>query len=458
VLAANVLAAAAIFGWRAFSRPPYGALAVVFTLPHQKTAGTEGALARYALTDIFTALAVAGTNVALARGRDQGWRDLRIPTQFLFGIALFLPVVGISFFVTETPARSIVETFAYLVNMTLAALLVFHIRTRRQLERCLDVWERVVLKIRTGMMPPAGARRPEREVLDSFASALESRLDQAALANPNPGAPSLSRLNRTEYANAVRDLLELDVDVTTLLPGDESSHGFDNIADALSVSPALASGYVSAAMKISRLAVGDRTMLPVVTQYTAGGLEQDSHVDGLPLGTRGGMLDEHTFPLDGEYEFAVGGDEFTIDGERVDVRNPRNFRLPIGAGPHRLGTFIVDERRPDGVDELWSVAGGRGRAPSITINGPFNPTRAGELPSRRRIFVCSPQSPGEEQECATQIVASLATVRNADRIAVIDAGRVVEIGTHDELSLRPDGLYRHLSSLQFGQTVASESG
>jgi hypothetical protein len=270
------------------------------------------------------------------------------------------------------------------------------------------VWERVVLKIRTGMMPPAGARRPEREVLDSFASALESRLDQAALANPNPGTPSLSRFNRTEYANAVRDLLELDIDVTTLLPGDESSHGFDNIADALSVSPALASGYVSAAMKISRLAVGDRTMLPAVTQYTAAGLEQDSHVDGLPLGTRGGMLVEHTFPLDGDYEFAASGNGFTIDGVRVDVGDPRNFRLPIGAGPHRLGTFIVDERIPDGVDQLWSVSGGRGRAPSITINGPFNPTGAGELPSRRRIFVCSPRSADEERACATRIVGSLA--------------------------------------------------
>src|SRR5215472_13582346 len=169
-------------------------------------------------------------------------------------------------------------------------------------------WEKVVRKIRTGMMPPSGARRPERAVLDSFASDLESRLDRAGVPGANLDAPTLHRLNRTEYANAIRDLLALDVDVTTLLPADASSEGFDNIADALGVSPSLIESYVSAAMKISRRAVGDRTLTPSQVTYPApGGLVQDKHIEGLPLGTRGGLLIQHPFPLDAEYEFSVTG-------------------------------------------------------------------------------------------------------------------------------------------------------
>jgi hypothetical protein len=298
-----------------------------------------------------------------------------------------------------------------------------------------QAWERVVRKLRTGMMPPVGARRPDRAVLDSFASELETRLDQAADLAPNPGAPALARLNRTEYANAVRDLLDLEIDVTTLLPGDESSQGFDNIAEALSVSPALAQGYVSSAMKISRLAVGDRAMLPSQIRYGVAGLEQDGHIDGLPLGTRGGMLIEHTFPLDGEYDFSVGGNNFTLDSEKIEVQNFRNFRLSVTAGPHTMGAFLVDQRRPAGVDDLWSVARrGRGGAPGITITGPFNATGPGDLPSRRRIFVCFPESAGqnpdaagrdprvadqEELSCARQIIGTLA--RRAFRRSVEDA-------------------------------------
>src|SRR5262249_10164616 len=154
--------------------------------------------------------------------------------------------------------------------------------------------------------PPAGALRPERAVLDALASALESRLDEAAGPLAGLQTPALHRLNRTEYANAIRDLLALDVDATTLLPSDASSEGFDNIADALAVSPSLVQGYVSAAMKVSRRAVGDRTAAPSQTTYTVpGGLSQDRHVEGLPLGTRGGLLVRHTFPLDAEYEFHV---------------------------------------------------------------------------------------------------------------------------------------------------------
>jgi Protein of unknown function (DUF1592)/Protein of unknown function (DUF1588)/Protein of unknown function (DUF1587)/Protein of unknown function (DUF1585)/Protein of unknown function (DUF1595) len=276
-------------------------------------------------------------------------------------------------------------------------------------------WEKVVRKIRTGMMPPSGARRPERAMLDAFASDLETRLDRAAAAEPsasNPGAPALHRLNRTEYANVIRDLLALDVDVKTLLPPDDSSEGFDNIADALGVSPSLIQGYVSAAMKISRRAVGDRSLIPSQVTYTAAsGLSQDRHIEGLPLGTRGGFLARHTFPLDAEYEFTVSGGgpgpgggggaalDVTIDGEKVAAGNPRNFKMPIKAGPHVVGVALVDRVRAAGVDDAYSdfrnnavfvVPGG---VQSVVITGPLNPTGTGETPSRRRIFVCHPDAP-----------------------------------------------------------------
>src|SRR5437867_660461 len=220
------------------------------------------------------------------------------------------------------------------------------------------VWEKVVRKIKTGMMPPSGARRPARDVLDAFAAELETRLDRAARLNPNPGGPALHRLNRSEYANVIRDLLALDVDVTTLLPADDATEGFDNIADALGTSPSLIQGYVSAAMKISRRAVGDRTPVPTQITYTApSGLSQDRHIEGLPLGTRGGMLIHHTFPMDAEYDFSIGSGlgppggaggaaiDVTIDGEKVAVINPRNFRLAVKAGPHTIGVALVDRQR-----------------------------------------------------------------------------------------------------------------
>src|SRR3989440_231530 len=221
-------------------------------------------------------------------------------------------------------------------------------------------WEKVVRKIRTGMMPPSGARRPERPALDGFAADLEARLDRAVPSGANLDAPALHRLNRSEYANAIRDLLALDVDASTLLPADSSSDGFDNIADALSISPSLIESYVSAAMKISRRAVGDRTLTPTQITYAApGGLVQDKHIEGLPLGTRGGLLVRHTFPLDAEYEFSVTGGfggpggggaggatiDVTMDGEQLKPANVRSFRIPVTAGPHTIGASLVDRVR-----------------------------------------------------------------------------------------------------------------
>jgi hypothetical protein len=298
-------------------------------------------------------------------------------------------------------------------------------------------WEKAVRKVKTGMMPPSGLPRPPRERLDAFAAAMEARLDAAVDPKASLDTPALHRLNRNEYANAIRDLLDVEVDVTPLLPADGSSEGFDNIAEALSVSPALIQGYVSAAMKISRLAVGDRTMAPSQVVYAAPpGLSHERHIEGLPLGTRGGMLVRHTFPLDAEYEFtiggggpgggaAAGGPDVTIDGARVTAPNTRRFRIPVTAGPHTIGVAVLDRQRGAGVDDAYAdfraanngfnVAGG---VANVAIMGPFNPTGTGDTPSRRKIFTCHPAGPASakgsgaagpaEETCARSILSRLA--------------------------------------------------
>ena len=288
-------------------------------------------------------------------------------------------------------------------------------------------WEEAIRKLQTGMMPPPGRPRPPRALLDGLAGELATRLDAAAAARPFPGVDSLHRLNRTEYANAIHDLLAFDVDASSLLPADDAAEGFDNIADVLSVSPTLIQSYISAAMKISRLAVGDRTIAPTLAKYTApSGRSQDGHIEGLPLGTRGGVLVTHTFPLDAEYEFriragrgglslGVSGDgpplvDVTIDGEQVKVADPSKFRIRVKAGPRVIGVAIVDTHHLTGADELYAKA--LARPPSIdnvTINGPYDPTGTGETPSRRAILVCSPKDPQQEEPCARQILTRLAS-------------------------------------------------
>ena len=315
-----------------------------------------------------------------------------------------------------------------------------------------ETWEKVVRKIKTGMMPPAGARRPDRVELDAFASRVAGRLDAAATPALALSTPALHRMNRSEYANAIRDLLALEIDVTPLLPGDGSSEGFDNLAEALSASPSLIQGYVSAAMKISRMAVGDRSIAPAQAVYAAPlRLAQDRHIDGLPVGTRGGLRLRHTFPLDAEYEFAIAGNapgggglgalDVTIDGQPLTVDNPRKFRIPVTAGPHTVTVAIVDRERSAGVDEAYSdfraSNGGfitPGGVQNVTILGPFNPTGPGDTPSRRRIFTCrpalsersesnGPTSAATERACARTILTTLA--RRAYRGVVTEA----DIGT-----------------------------
>ena len=306
--------------------------------------------------------------------------------------------------------------------------------------RDAPTWEKVVRKVRTGMMPPVGAPRPDRATLDRLAGAIEQTIDRAAAAAPNPGAPALHRMNRTEYGNAVRDLLDLPIDAAALLPGDDSSEGFDNMASVLSVSPALMQAYVSAAAQISRLAIGDPTISAGVTTYfPPRGMSQAWHREGLPLGTRGGLVVQHVFPLDAEYELRVGRAggglfglqpvgtadpvEVTLNGERVrlidgNTRGP--VRLKVPAGPHTIGVAVVRRSNARGVDDLYAELANTGGVNSLAINGPLNPTGPGDTPSRRKIFVCRP-APAEEIACARQILSTLATRAYRRPVAEKDA-------------------------------------
>ncbi|MBI4475343.1 MAG: DUF1592 domain-containing protein [Acidobacteria bacterium] len=300
-----------------------------------------------------------------------------------------------------------------------------------------DTWEKVVRKLRTGMMPPANAPRPTRTAIDEFASALEMRLDRAAAVSPNPGATALHRLNRAEYANAIRDLLAIEVDVATLLPADDSAEGFDNIADVLRGSPTLIQAYLSAAMKITRRAVGDLEALPGRTTYRGSGQSE-----GLPAGTQGGTFVRHSFPLDAEYEITIstaggarGGRGATIprapdvvvmfDGATLPVSNTRRFRIPVQAGVHTIGASLVPRDNSAGVDEIYSIpSGGPFLVSSVVIEGPYNAAGVGDTPARKRIFICHPAQSSEELSCAKKILSEIA--RRAFRKPVAENDASIE--------------------------------
>jgi hypothetical protein len=279
-------------------------------------------------------------------------------------------------------------------------------------------WEKVVLKLRAGMMPPPGEERPTQRDTLAVVRLLETSLD--AKAATHAAAPALHRLNRSEYANAIRDMLDLQVNVDDLLPVDDASEGFDNVASGLGISPALIQGYTTAAMKLSRLAVGDLTATETTAIYQSPEtLVQDRHLEGLPLGSRGGMRISHYFPLDAEYHFSVRGGfalarnpstqvDVALDGQRIQVSNLRDFRLPVKAGEHVLTAAIFDLRRQAGVNDIYSMYKVEGAIDSVEIGGPFNATGPGDTPSRRRIFSCHPQSAAEEQDCAQRIVVDIA--------------------------------------------------
>jgi mono/diheme cytochrome c family protein len=334
-----------------------------------------------------------------------------------------------------------------------------------------EVWEKVVRKLRGSAMPPAGAPRPEKAAHDGLVAWLEAHLDGAAAANTPPRRPLVHRLNRMEYTNAIRDLLDLEIDGRALLPADEYNYGFDDIADALSVTPGLLDRYMVVAHKISRLAVGDPT-LPVtrekyaVSQY----LVQDNRVsDELPFMSRGGAAIHHYFPLDGEYvvtirlrraqqsgiieglnkreqlDVSVDGARislFNVGGECVGSTEPKcvkvflhlptseydrtadaglHVRFPAKAGSRLVSVAFANgytvpegagpERQPQGNSPIMSVA-------NVDIEGPFNVTGPGDTPSRRKIFVCQPTGAASEEPCAKKILATLA--RRAYRRPVTD--------------------------------------
>jgi mono/diheme cytochrome c family protein len=302
-------------------------------------------------------------------------------------------------------------------------------------ERHVEIWEKVLTKVRTGMMPPESAPKPPSTARASFAAALEAQLDRVALARPDPGSPALHRLNRAEYANAVRDLLAVDIDVTAMLPPDDSAAGFDNNADVLGVSPAHIEAYASAAAKISRIAVGDMSIgLDRVTYRAPSDLAQDVHLDGQPLGTRGGLIVRHQFPLDAEYDLEIGGaggggrlgaargappraggpggtdDRYvTIDGERITLAGRGATRLKVTAGPHTITAATAIRSRVTGVDTIFNAPTRTGGISQLTIVGPFNPAGPGKSPSRALVMTCTPTSPADETGCARTILNALAS-------------------------------------------------
>ena len=320
-----------------------------------------------------------------------------------------------------------------------------------------ETWEMVIRKLRVGAMPPSGMPKPSAPEVSALLSSLESSLDKAYAANPNPGRATLHRLNRTEYANSVRDLLALDVDASTLLPPDDESYGFDNNADVLGVSPSLLERYVSASRKVSRLAVGDPTQGAGAQTFRARpDLSQDKRVEGLPLGTRGGLLMHYNFPLDGKYVVKVvlarntvdvirGLEEahqleILVDGARVFlasvggtsdtealVKNPAEARMmiesrlqariPVKAGPRTVAvTFLQKNAAEDDyilepflrttLDPVNEA--GLPHIDQVVIAGPYNATGPGDTPSRRKIFACRPASASEEVGCAKKILTTLA--------------------------------------------------
>jgi hypothetical protein len=320
-----------------------------------------------------------------------------------------------------------------------------------------DVWEKVIRKVRTGMMPPAGVPRPGAAEREALLASLAGTLDEAARLTPDPGRPLLHRLNRAEYANAIRDVLALNIDAAALLPADDSSAGFDNNADVLGVSPVLLESYLTAAERITALALGDRDIPPAGEIYRVRQDEsQDRHIPGLPLGTVGGLLIDTTLPLDGEYQFRVtlfrtnlgtmrGLEyehqlEISVDGERVHLAafggdkeivassdNPTTTgdavdgrftaRVRLTAGPHKIGVAFLEKTQALNTRRLQNYVrsssdtidfSGYPHIDEVILTGPFNSTGVARTPSRQRLFVCTPKTQADEAGCARQILSTVA--------------------------------------------------
>jgi mono/diheme cytochrome c family protein len=340
--------------------------------------------------------------------------------------------------------------------------LAFDLMDHDSITKDAETWEKVVRKLRGRMMPPPGQERPEIARIDELVAWLEGNLDQPRAA-PDPGDKLLQRLNRTEYANAVRDLLHLNIDPTALLPVDGAEEGFDNIATALQVSPTFIDQYLGAARVVSEQAVGTPAARPLGTPYTFSAAGQSFHIDGLPLGSRGGAVVEHNFPSDGSYllnigsiasGLSVGNMEHkntlvaTLDGKKffeteiggleeagkldkvrapaIDELNGRLREIPLTAtaGPHKVAVFFLHRSFAESDSPLQQQTPRKGqdatvRLGSFEIYGPVNATGLSATPSRDKIFSCHPERDAEAVTCARQIVTTLAN--EAFRGTLVDA-------------------------------------
>ena len=334
-----------------------------------------------------------------------------------------------------------------------------------------EVVEKMIRKLRAGMMPPAGSKRPDAATIEALTSALEARMDEVAGVNPNPGWRPFQRLNRAEYTTAVKDLLGIDIDVSAFLPADTISNGFDNVADAQGFSPTLMEGYLRAAGRITQLALGDPASAPTEATYKVPRTQsQMVHIAGAPLGTRGGVSLVHVFPADGDYSFRVmlhsiptgelygsttKGEqvEISINGARVAVmdikpsmseRDPNGMnltspRVHVKAGPQRISAAFL-RRFEAPVDDLLApqdytladsqIGSGYGvttlpHVRDFSISGPFNVTGVSETVSRTKVFTCRPTTLAEEVPCATDILKRLASQAYREPVSTAEVQTLV---------------------------------
>jgi len=329
--------------------------------------------------------------------------------------------------------------------------LAFDLLSRDTIAQDAEVWENVVRKLRGSMMPPPGQERPDNQEIAAMVSWLEGNLDQQQTP-VHPGEKGLHRLNRTEYANAIRDLLQLDIDPAALLPVDGAEDGFDNIASALQVTPSFVDQYLEAARVVSEQALGSSSARPSGTTYSFAGSGQSFHVDGLPLGSRGGAAVEHYFPSDGDYRLSIGSMATglavsgldhastliaTLDGKKffeanigglveaaqldqlrapaVDAMNARLRDIPLTttAGPHQVAVFFLHRSFAESDAPLQQQTPRKGqdaiaRLGSFEVYGPVQATGLSATPSRQKIFSCQPGRDATESSCAMQIVSTLA--------------------------------------------------
>ena len=310
-----------------------------------------------------------------------------------------------------------------------------------------ELWERVILKLRAGVMPPSGVRRPPVDEYAALRDWLENEIDSAAASRPNPGSVVMRRMNRAEYANAVRDLIDFEIDPALFLPPDDSADGFDNVAGSLTLSPTLLESYVTASARIARMAIGHWESPTQASYIAQADTSQTQHLEGLPFGTRGGMLVRHTFPSDGEYRLSVQnyglgsyhpGEqiEFLIDGERVGIADYTGVGTTSGMSAENDGSIDVTAYVRAGTRNVGATFLAKNYGPSLNmvqeydrkslennviaqlqyppiigffrISGPFSSERPVDSPSIRKVYTCRPENTDQEESCANEIISTLA--------------------------------------------------